>query len=391
MWRALRTQLGEPHPPRPIRPSTLDVAIAAVGVVLVLVEAVAHDGLALPTLQIAAALSVSVTLAWRRVRPLAALLVAFALANLLSLVEIVLALPDLGLYTSALVLLLPYALLRYAAWREVAIGLAVVLATYAVATIGGELRGSEEAIGGLVVLLFPAALGASLRFRELAQRRDVQHAQLRERQMLARELHDTVAHHVSAIVIQAQAARAVSSKRPEAVVEALAAIEGEAMRSLAELRSLVGALRDDEASSTLVPQAGVDAIGALVEEAGVRATLERVGDLAQLAPAVELALHRIARESLHNARRHARGATRIDVRVVAEGGSVRLTVFDDGQPSRSTARSRGFGIIGMTERAVLLGGTLLAGPTSAGGWKVEAVLPRRGAEAASSHPGDMRA
>jgi signal transduction histidine kinase len=391
MWRALRAQLDEPGPPRPARPSTFDFTLAAIGVALVLLEASTRKELVLPALQIPVALVVSSALAWRRVHPLLAVLVAFGLASALTLVEIALALPELALHASAVVLLLPYALLRYASWREVLLGLGAVLLTYGLAALAGELHGSEEAIGGLVVLLFPAALGATLRFRDLAHRRDVQHAQLSERQMLARELHDTVAHHVAAIVIQSQAARAVASKRPEAVTEALVAIEGEAVRSLAELRSLVGALRDADLSSALAPEAGIEAIEGLVRDAGDHASLERAGDLDDLAPAVGLALHRIARESLHNAKRHARGATRIDVHLVADERSVRLTVLDDGEHWRPAARASGVGIVGMRERASLLGGTLEAGPLPARGWKVEVVLPRTAADDRSAQPAGARA
>jgi signal transduction histidine kinase len=229
----------------------------------------------------------------------------------------------------------------------------------------------------VVVLFFPAALGASVRFWDHAQRRDVEHAKLRERQMLARELHDTVAHHVSAIVIQAQAARVVLTKRPDAAANALAAIDGEASRALADLRALVGTLRDADGAAT-APQAGVREIEVLVRDLGERGVFERVGDFEHLAPAVEHALHRIARESIHNAVRHARGASRIDVRIAAESGRVRLTVRDDGEASGAPARS-GFGLVGMKERASVLGGTLDAGPRPSGGWQVEAVLPHKGA------------
>ncbi|MBX3221871.1 MAG: sensor histidine kinase [Labilithrix sp.] len=379
MWRELRAHLREPASARPRRPSTLDAVLALAGIGLALLEGTTRDGLALRPLQIAVGVGMGATLRWRTTAPLPALLVAFALANLLTLVGNVLALPELGLSSSALVLLHVYSLLRHGSGREVAIGLGAVLATYVGAAVAGEMHGLKEGIGALVVLLFPAALGVAVRFRDIAHRRDVEHAQLRERQMLARELHDTVAHHVSAIVIQAQAARAVSSTRPDAAAAALLAIEGEALRSLAELRALVGALRDDDAAA-LTPQARAHAIEELVREAGARATFERAGDLEHLAPAVELALHRIARESLHNALQHARGATRIDVRLVAESDSVRLTVRDDGAASPARGRA-GFGLIGMKERATLLGGSLEAGPMPAGGWQVLAVLPRGGARA----------
>jgi signal transduction histidine kinase len=120
-------------------------------------------------------------------------------------------------------------------------------------------------------------------------------------------------------------------------VAALTAIEGEASRALSELRGLVGALRDD-APAALAP-GGLAGIEDLVRDAGAHAQLVREGDFDAIAPAVEHALHRIARESLHNVARHARGVSRIEVRLVAATETVTLVVHDDGQPpsARGTA------------------------------------------------------
>jgi signal transduction histidine kinase len=252
----------------------------------------------------------------------------------------------------------------------------VVLLTFFGALAAGEMQTLAEAFGALVVLLFPAALAASLRFRDRALRRDIEHAQLRERQLLARELHDTVAHHLSAILIQAQAAKAVAARRPEAMREALDTVEVESARALAELRSLVGALREDE-DAARTPRAKAAAIEALAREAGEHVSFVREGQSVELAPAVDLALHRIARESLHNAARHADGATRVEIKLATDGDLVRLTIRDDGRASRGSG-GRGFGIVGMRERAALLGGTLEAGPLPEGGFCVEAVLPAAG-------------
>ncbi|MBN8617138.1 MAG: hypothetical protein J0L92_41550, partial [Deltaproteobacteria bacterium] len=122
---------------------------------------------------------------------------------------------------------------------------------------------------------------------------------------------------------------------------------------------------------------------ALVRDSGVHAHFHRGDAIGPLAPAVELALHRIARESLHNAARHAHEATRIDVRLETDADRVRLTVRDDGRGSSAT-RGSGFGLVGMKERALLLGGTLEAGPLPSRGWQVEAILPRDGREGAQA-------
>ena len=203
---------------------------------------------------------------------------------------------------------------------------------------------------------------------------------LLEREQLARELHDTVAHHVSAIAIQAQAGRTLAGSQPEAAVRALEVIEEAASRTLEELRGLVDALRQGE-EPELAPQRGVADIARLAGTAGdgPAVEVELSGDLDGLRPLVGAAIYRIAQESITNAMRHARHATRVDVRVVADGDLVRLTVCDDGEAGASDGAS-GYGLVGMTERAALLGGTLDAGP-AAEGWTVSAVLPRNGTPA----------
>lgn len=370
---AWTSTFAEPPPPRPARPSRLDAAVALGAALLACVEVWLREGLIERPLQLLFGVGIALTLWPRRTRPAHWLVAAFGLANALTAYQHLRGLKELGLHSSAVVVLHGYSLLRYGSGREIGVGLPAMLLTWAGAALGGDVRDLESAIGSLVVLFFPAALGASARFRELAHRRDVEHVQLEERQLLSRELHDTVAHRVTAIVLQAQGAQAQASRRPEVVPQALAAIEHEANRALVELRALVGALRETHATA-LSPPGDTQAIEALVREPGTHATFTREGDPRRLSPAVELALHRIARESLHNARRHARGATHIAVRLSVQGDSVRLTVRDDGALSHP-ARLAGFGLVGMRERAVLLGGNLEAGPHPSGGWLVEAVLP----------------
>ena len=105
--------------------------------------------------------------------------------------------------------------------------------------------------------------------------------------------------------------------------------------------------------------------------------VELSGDLTALKPSVEAALFRLAQESVTNALKHARRATRVQVKVVGERERVRLTVCDDGQPGPPRP-TQGFGLVGMAERVALLGGTFKAGPAPGQGWTVEAVLPGRG-------------
>ncbi len=192
---------------------------------------------------------------------------------------------------------------------------------------------------------------------------------------LARELHDTVAHHVSAIAVQAQAGGVVAAIQPEKAAEALAAIESEASRTLAEMRAMVRLLREEE-TADYSPQRGVTDLPDLASADGtptVEVSLN--GSLGRLAPPVDAALYRLAQESLTNAVRHARSATRVEIDVRREGDTVRLRVSDDGQSQPGPAPEPGFGLLGMAERAHLLGGSLSAGPGPEGGWVVEAVLP----------------
>ena len=141
---------------------------------------------------------------------------------------------------------------------------------------------------------------------------------------------------------------------------------------------MVGALRQGE-DAALAPQRGVADISLLAGTTEGSPTVEVApsGDLDDLTPSIDAAVYRLAQESITNARRHARRATRIRVAVAGEPDCVRLTVSDDGETSAYTAgAASGFGIVGMTERATLLGGTLEAGPNRDRGWTVTAVLPR---------------
>ena len=225
--------------------------------------------------------------------------------------------------------------------------------------------------------MFPVVLGALVRFWTTARTREIDQVRLREREQLARELHDTVAHHVSAMVVRAQAGRVVAPSDPAAAVDALRVIEEEGSRTLAEMRTMVGALRDRD-DAELTPQNGVADIERLARNVGdePRVHVGLAGDLDELSPTVGSATYRIAQESVTNALRHARNATRIDVQVVGEQEVVRLTVRDDGDQVHRPDVSAGYGVVGMTERAALLGGTLEAGPGLDHGWVVDALLPR---------------
>jgi signal transduction histidine kinase len=281
-----------------------------------------------------------------------------------------------GLDTMVFVLVLSYALTRWASGRHIVVGAVIMFAAWAISiTIDPGTVG--DAIGGMTVLLLPTALGGMVRYRATARARELDDVKHREREQLARELHDTVAHHVSAIIIQAQAGQALATTQPGTAVEVLAVIEAEASRTLAEMRGIVGALRrDDDAEFT--PQRGIADIPHLAATAPgtLRVGVELAGDLTGIEPMVDAAAYRIAQESVTNAVRHATNATRVDIHGSASPDVVRLTVVDDGQ-AHGAAGVGGYGLVGMTERAKLLGGSLDAGRAPDGGWRISAELPRK--------------
>ena len=373
VWEAVWT---EPRVSAPVGRPWWDTALVALLVPATVAEGVLRPDVPWPVLQIALALVCVLALLWRRSRPLAALVVAFGAQTLAGL------LPDLAghpygvLNTTACVLLLVYSLGRWAAGREVVVGLALVLVAHLFREPFYDSSGVSIVVGAGFLLL-PAALGAAVRFQVTSRRRQAEQMRMKEREQLARELHDTVAHHVSGIVIQAQAGRAVAASDPGRAVEVLGVIEEAATRSLAEMRAIVGILRDG-AEAERAPVPGVADVVRLLREPAPGPPVEADvgGDLDDLPPAVGAAVYRLVQESVTNARRHARGATRIAVRVTGEQDSVRVSVVDDGHGGGAGAG--GYGLAGMSERVALLGGVFDAGTRPEGGWAVTAVLPRSG-------------
>jgi signal transduction histidine kinase len=211
--------------------------------------------------------------------------------------------------------------------------------------------------------------------RQLELQRQVRH---QERLAIARELHDVVAHHVTGIVVQAQAAQLVARDHPEAAQRALDRIANAGAGALAAMRSMVGALREESADGQLVPGASIEDLRAMAttaaQERGQLPVRIAIDDLTAALPDTVLAsVHRIAREAVTNARRHSVGATNIDIDVRCADGFVHLLVTNDGSPA--TRSPGGFGLLGMAERAAALGGDFDAGPLPNGGWRVEAELP----------------
>ncbi len=379
---AARSLWAEPRVPDAPGRDWRDWALVSALVPVVVLEGAFREDLVWRVLSIAVALALLPTLLWRRTHPLRCVAAAFGLVAVVQVASLVLGADWRGLDATVFVILLVYALFRWGSGRDAVIGLAILsipilLNAFYAQTHSDEMSLGEVAQGALFVLLV-AAVGASVRYADNARRRGTDQVKLLEREQLARELHDTVAHHVSAIAIRAQAGRVVAPTDPVAAVEALAVIEEEASRTLAEMRTMVSALRQGE-EPDLTPQRGVAQVEDLATSPGERprVDVELSGDLDGLRPSVDAAIFRLAQESITNAVRHARHATRVQVAVRGEPDCVRMTVHDDGDAGPYDPRAAtGFGLVGMAERAKLLGGSLEAGPTRTRGWTVTAVLPR---------------
>lgn len=376
MPSALRSLLEVPAVPDPPARVWRDWVLLAVVLGAAVVEVITRPDIVWPWAAGALAVLVAASTLWRRTHPLPVVLIVFGASLALSLAARGSAPEPFGLYVMVVALVLPYALSRWASGRDAVIGVAWILLT---ATVQQVVVGRPvDLVAAFALVLTAAALGVAVRATASSRRRQVEEYRLLEREQLARELHDTVAHHVSAIAIQAQAAQVVGSANPGAVDDALRTIESEATLALTEMRSLVGTLRDDRAPE-LAPQRGVADVASLARAEGASPVVDVVidGDVAGLAPAVDAAVFRIAQESVTNSLRHARSATRVDVRVVGHANDITVDVTDDGAPV-APGREAGFGLVGMAERADLLQGAFHAGPEPGRGWRVSARLPRTG-------------
>lgn len=349
-----------------------DWALLAASLVGSAVEAALRTDLVWRPVAVALAVGLAVLLLWRRTHPLATVALGFGAMILLQVATLVAApARPVGLYSSLVMLVLVYALTRWGSGREIVLGAAVIVVFFALSLVTDDAAAVERVVG-LAFLVLPAVVGASVRFRATAREQQLDRVRSHERERLARELHDTVAHHVSAMVIRAQAGRVVAGADPTAAIEALEGVEEEGARTLEEMRAMVAALR----ARDVAPLGGIADLPRLVRAPGgrLRVDLRLDGSLDGLSPTVDAAIYRIVQESVTNAMRHAAGATEVAVRITAEPHRVRVTVRDDG--ARAARGRDGFGLVGLRERAALLGGELRAGPGPGRGWCVEADLPR---------------
>ena len=197
-----------------------------------------------------------------------------------------------------------------------------------------------------------------------------------ERARIARELHDVIAHSVSVMVVQAEAAQEVLKRDPQRAVEPLEAVQQTGRQAMVEMSRLVGLLREDGEELGLAPQPGLSELDALVREvgeAGLPVTLRVEGQPAQIPLGVDLTAYRILQEGLTNALKHA-GPAHAQVTVRYGTDSLELEVVDDG-PGTGNGHVGGHGLVGMRERVIVFGGDLDAGPLPEGGFAVRARLP----------------
>lgn len=211
--------------------------------------------------------------------------------------------------------------------------------------------------------------------REQGQR--ARRAVAEERERIARELHDVVAHGVGVMIVQAQGAERILEANPAASRKALQIIASTGRQAMAEMHRMVAMLRTEEDGDSLAPQPDLAQLDVLLDQtraAGLPVTWTVQGDVRPLSPGIELAAYRIVQEALTNARKHA-GPARAEVLINYRPNALEVQVDDDGNAASTAAEGQRLGLIGMGERVAIYGGTLVAGPRPEGGFRVLASLP----------------
>jgi signal transduction histidine kinase len=257
-----------------------------------------------------------------------------------------------------------------------ALALAVMLSLCMLAMAGLGL-------GGRVARLYITALQDRAVRLEVERDQRARLAEAAERARISREMHDILGHTLAVMVGLADGAAGLAEASPKRGAETLRIIADSGRGALADLRRLLGTLRENgttSCDSPLAPQPGLTDLDALLERvraAGPTVTLHTEGELAGLPPGLQLTVYRIVQEALTNTLKHAALATTIDVTVVATPHTVRVAAEDSGPARTPRERPRddgGQGLLGMRERALLYQGAVTAGPNSRGGWSVRAEL-----------------
>ena len=370
----------------PVSPAVVDVAVAVVVFGFSVVNVAAQDAVGIAEIPVGGFLLLaagSVALLWRRSRALAVLGIVLAM----TVAWMALGYPGNPVF---LVLVSLYAVGRYVeGWR---LSLASMVGALAVVGFGQVTDGdsASEVVTAVIIVALSWYVGRRVRIRghyaavarehaeylEWKRATEAQRAIADARAAIARELHDVVAHNVSVMIVQAGVARLVVADDPERAQEAIGAVEEAGRRALDELRHLLGVLRPETASGELGPQPALDQVHALVDQlrqTGMSISLTE--DVrSELPVRVDLFAYRIVQEALTNVLKHGGVDATVQVRLEEAGGVLDIDVTDTGTVA-GTLPGSGQGIVGMRERANLLGGTFEAGPQPDGGFRVHARLP----------------
>ncbi|MEU4545855.1 sensor histidine kinase [Nonomuraea dietziae] len=263
-------------------------------------------------------------------------------------------------------------------------GRRITLAVWAISLVAVWLVDRESLVQSAVALSVVMLFGYNVRVRRSATRsRDTaveERSVLAERARIARELHDVVAHHLSVIAIQAEAVPLEAGGDPARLEAGLTQIRGLSLEAIKELRQVLGVLRDEEGRTDTTPPPGLDRMDELMANArtaGLAVAVKRSGELAGLPTAVEVSAYRILQECLSNAMRHAPGSA-VAVELVRDA-ALRIRVANGPGSRPGGAPGAGHGLLGMRERATLLGGSLETSRMEGGGFEVRAILPLEGA------------
>lgn len=337
----------------------------------------------------------AVVLLYRRRAPF----VVLGLVLLLGVVEVLLVGTVVGFDLAAAFVVYTIAANRSSREAWIALGVSVVVAAGSLVLWGNAADRYVQLTGYGISVLVGIAIGTSVRnrrqhvaelvdrgnrlARENAQRAEL--ASAAERARIAREMHDVVAHSLSVMVALADGASAAIQRSPDRAQEAIEKVSDTGRSALADMRRVLGMLRDPD--TMFGPQPGAQDLDELVQgyrAAGLPVHLTVIGPPLPADQGLQLAVFRVIQESLTNALRHAPGAGRVDVRLHHEPDRVIIDVTDDGgihAPAvdapvtpPSLAAGGGRGLVGIRERVAVYGGEVAAGPFR-GGWSVHAVLP----------------
>ncbi|MET0837815.1 MAG: histidine kinase [Marmoricola sp.] len=380
-----------PVPSPSTRSVVLDVVIGvglcAMGFVEVLGARIGEDVVLGPTwLNLVTVMLTTLPLCVRRRWPLAvAIVVSGAIAGRALVAE------PLEIYPPALAgLVATYSVAAYAPFRQAVVGYVVALAGIAVAAATGTGGpASPDVLPSAILLLTVWAIGLVVARRSsevrgiaeqaeaLDRRREeeTRRAVEAERARIARDLHDSVAHSLAMIAIQAGGAVSVLERDPQRAAQSLRSIETTARNGLSEMRHLLHLVGEDD-EQPRGPQPGLEQIADLVagaESAGLEVRLSTTGVETTVAPGVGLTAYRIVQEALTNAAKHSTGG-RTTIALGWEPSSLTVDVTSHGTPTAG-APGGGRGIVGMRERAQVVGGRLEAGTDPSGAFRVHAVLP----------------